>query len=150
MFSEENPKRLAQIALVVLLIIGCIAVLLPMIGAVLMVDMAHFAGLVAGKVFTGEENPVPYADVVASTTHKRLRGPRGGFLLSTPAYAPFIDKGCPKVASEERFLGKELRVKVVTRTSAHRYQAEVCCEQRLVKRPVSDVVMRRREFEPGF
>ncbi|WP_431977920.1 glycine hydroxymethyltransferase [Propioniciclava coleopterorum] len=67
------------------------------VGATLFVDMAHFAGLVAGKVFTGEENPVGYADVVASTTHKSLRGPRGGFLLSTPEYAEFIDKGCPMV-----------------------------------------------------
>ena len=67
------------------------------VGATLFVDMAHFAGLVAGKVFTGEENPVGYADVVASTTHKSLRGPRGGFLLSTAEYAPFIDKGCPMV-----------------------------------------------------
>ena len=67
------------------------------VGATLFVDMAHFAGLVAGKVFTGEENPVGYADVIASTTHKSLRGPRGGFLLSTPDYAEFIDKGCPMV-----------------------------------------------------
>ncbi len=67
------------------------------VGATLFVDMAHFAGLVAGKVFTGEENPVPYADVVASTTHKSLRGPRGGFLLSSPEYAEYIDKGCPMV-----------------------------------------------------
>lgn len=67
------------------------------VGATLFVDMAHFAGLVAGKVFTGEENPVPYADVVASTTHKSLRGPRGGFVLSTKEYADSIDKGCPMV-----------------------------------------------------
>lgn len=67
------------------------------VGATLFVDMAHFAGLVAGGVFTGEENPVGYADVIASTTHKSLRGPRGGFLLSTPEYAEFIDKGCPMV-----------------------------------------------------
>jgi glycine hydroxymethyltransferase len=67
------------------------------VGATLFVDMAHFAGLVAGQVFTGEENPVGYADVIASTTHKSLRGPRGGFLLSTPEYAPSIDKGCPMV-----------------------------------------------------
>ncbi|MEL4357639.1 MULTISPECIES: glycine hydroxymethyltransferase [unclassified Luteococcus] len=67
------------------------------VGATLFVDMAHFAGLVAGKVFTGEENPIPYADVVASTTHKSLRGPRGGFVLSTAEYAPSIDKGCPMV-----------------------------------------------------
>lgn len=67
------------------------------VGATLFVDMAHFAGLVAGKVFTGEENPVPYADIVASTTHKSLRGPRGGFLLATGEYAPSVDKGCPMV-----------------------------------------------------
>jgi len=67
------------------------------VGATLFVDMAHFAGLVAGKVFTGEENPVPYADVVASTTHKSLRGPRGGFVLATKEYAPSVDRGCPMV-----------------------------------------------------
>ena len=67
------------------------------VGATLFVDMAHFAGLVAGKVFTDEENPVPYADVVATTTHKSLRGPRGGLLLATKEYAPSIDRGCPMV-----------------------------------------------------
>ena len=45
------------------------------VGAVLMVDMAHFAGLVAGKVFTGDEDPVAHADIVTTTTHKSLRGP---------------------------------------------------------------------------
>ncbi len=48
------------------------------IGAYLMVDMAHYAGLIAGGVYP---NPVPYADVVTSTTHKSLRGPRGGIIL---------------------------------------------------------------------
>jgi glycine hydroxymethyltransferase len=67
------------------------------VGATLFVDMAHFAGLVAGKVFTGEENPVPYADVIGSTTHKSLRGPRGGFVLATSEYAPAVDRGCPMV-----------------------------------------------------
>jgi len=67
------------------------------VGATLFVDMAHFAGLVAGKVFTGEENPVGYADIVASTTHKSLRGPRGGFVLATAEYAPSVDRGCPMV-----------------------------------------------------
>ena len=48
------------------------------IGALFMVDMAHYSGLVAGGVYP---NPVPYADIVTSTTHKSLRGPRGGFIL---------------------------------------------------------------------
>lgn len=64
-------------------------------GATLLVDMAHFAGLVAGKQLKGKFNPVPYADVITSTTHKTLRGPRGGFILCTKEFAPFIDKGCP-------------------------------------------------------
>ncbi|MGN6162436.1 MAG: glycine hydroxymethyltransferase [Marmoricola sp.] len=67
------------------------------VGATLMVDMAHFAGLVAGKVFTGDENPVPHAHVVTSTSHKSLRGPRGGFILATEEYAPSVDRGCPMV-----------------------------------------------------
>ncbi|MDR2053870.1 MAG: glycine hydroxymethyltransferase [Treponema sp.] len=64
-------------------------------GAVFMVDMAHFAGLVAGKVFTGEYDPVPWAHVVTTTTHKTLRGPRAGLVLSTKEFAEALDKGCP-------------------------------------------------------
>ncbi|MDR2896771.1 MAG: glycine hydroxymethyltransferase [Propionibacteriaceae bacterium] len=67
------------------------------VGATLFVDMAHFAGLVAGKVFTGDENPVPFAHIVASTTHKSLRGPRGGFVLTSHEYADAVDHGCPMV-----------------------------------------------------
>src|SRR6201986_2660598 len=67
------------------------------VGATLMVDIAHFAGLVAGKVFTGDEDPVPHAHVTTSTTHKSLRGPRGGLVLSQPEYADAVDKGCPMV-----------------------------------------------------
>jgi glycine hydroxymethyltransferase len=67
------------------------------VGATLMVDMAHFAGLVAGKVFTGDEDPVPHAHVTTTTTHKSLRGPRGGMVLSQPEYADAVDKGCPMV-----------------------------------------------------
>ncbi len=65
------------------------------VGAVFMVDMAHFAGLVAGKVFTGDNDPVAHAHVVTSTTHKTLRGPRGGMVLATSEFAPAVDKGCP-------------------------------------------------------
>ena len=66
-------------------------------GAVLMVDMAHFAGLVAGGVFTGDYNPVLHAQVVTTTTHKTLRGPRGGLILCTKEFAESVDKGCPLV-----------------------------------------------------
>lgn len=66
-------------------------------GAVLMVDMAHFAGLVAGKVFTGDEDPVKWADVVTTTTHKTLRGPRGALVLCKAAFADYVNKGCPLV-----------------------------------------------------
>jgi len=58
------------------------------VGAILMVDMAHFAGLVAAKV---HPDPVPFADVVTATTHKTLRGPRGGLILCREKYAKEID-----------------------------------------------------------
>src|ERR687889_2058678 len=67
------------------------------VGATLMVDMAHFAGLVAGKVFTGDEDPVPHAHVTTTTTHKSLRGPRGGMVLAQEEYAASVDRGCPMV-----------------------------------------------------
>ena len=67
------------------------------VGAVFMVDMAHFAGLVAGKVFTGDYDPVRWADIVTSTTHKTLRGPRGGLILCKKEFAESVDKGCPLV-----------------------------------------------------
>ena len=60
------------------------------VNAVLMVDMAHVAGLVAAKV---HPSPIPYADVVTSTTHKTLRGPRGGMILSKGIHAKDVDRG---------------------------------------------------------
>jgi glycine hydroxymethyltransferase len=63
------------------------------VGAYLMVDMAHFAGLVVGGV---HPSPVPYADFVTTTTHKTLRGPWGGMILCREEYAAAIDKSvCP-------------------------------------------------------
>lgn len=66
-------------------------------GAVLMVDMAHFAGLVAGKVLTGDFDPVKWADVVTTTTHKTLRGPRGAMILCKEEFKDYVNKGCPMV-----------------------------------------------------
>lgn len=59
------------------------------VGAYLLVDMAHIAGLVAAGL---HPNPVPYADFVTTTTHKTLRGPRGGLILCREEYAKMIDK----------------------------------------------------------
>ena len=59
------------------------------VGAILMVDMAHIAGLVAAGI---HPNPMEYADIVTSTTHKTLRGPRGGLILCKEKYAKAIDK----------------------------------------------------------
>ena len=67
------------------------------VGAVLMVDMAHFAGLVAGKVMKGNYNPVPFAHIVTTTTHKTLRGPRGGMVLCKEEFREVVNKGCPIV-----------------------------------------------------
>ncbi len=67
------------------------------VGATLLVDMAHFAGLVAGKVMKGDFNPIPFAHVVTSTTHKTLRGPRGGLVLCKEEFKEVVDKGCPLV-----------------------------------------------------
>ena len=59
------------------------------VGCLLLVDMAHIAGLIAAGI---HPNPVPYADVVTSTTHKTLRGPRGGFILARADHAENVDK----------------------------------------------------------
>jgi len=68
------------------------------VGATFMVDMAHFAGLVAGKVLVDDFDPISNAHIVTSTTHKSLRGPRGGIVLSNEEeLSEFIDKGCPMV-----------------------------------------------------
>jgi glycine hydroxymethyltransferase len=67
------------------------------VGATLMVDMAHFAGLVAGRVFTGDDDPVKHAHIVTTTTHKTLRGPRGGMVLCQKGLADIVDRGCPLV-----------------------------------------------------
>jgi len=59
------------------------------VGAFLMVDMAHIAGLIAAGI---HPSPIPYADFVTSTTHKTMRGPRGGFILCKEKFAKIIDK----------------------------------------------------------
>ena len=76
---------------------GAIREIADEVDATLMVDMAHFAGLVAGGVLSGALDPVGHAHVVTSTTHKSLRGPRGGLVLCDDDFAEFVDRGCPMV-----------------------------------------------------
>ena len=95
-------------------------------GAVLMVDMAHFAGLVAGKVFTDDFDPVKWADVVTTTTHKTLRGPRGAMILCKKEFADYVNKGCPMVLGGP--LGHIMAAKAIAfkeaRTEAYRNYAQ--------------------------
>jgi glycine hydroxymethyltransferase len=67
------------------------------VGATLMADMAHFAGLVAGRVLTGDFSPVGHAQIITTTTHKSLRGPRGGMVLCEQELAEYVARGCPMV-----------------------------------------------------
>ena len=96
------------------------------VGAILWVDAAHFIGLVAGKAIP---SPVPYADVVSATTHKVLRGPRGGMLLSRAEHAKAIDKavfpftqGGPLMHS---IAGKAVAFKEAAQPSFQAYAAAV-------------------------
>ena len=70
-------------------------------GAVLMVDFSHPMGLLAGRVLEEEYNPVPYADIITSTSHKTMRGPRSAFILSKNWLRPYLEKGCPLVQGGE-------------------------------------------------
>lgn len=96
----EQLERLARTHRPKLIIAGASAYARPIdfarfralcdeVGAYLMVDMAHYAGLVAAGLYP---SPVPYADIVTSTTHKTLRGPRGGLILARQEHAAALDK----------------------------------------------------------
>jgi glycine hydroxymethyltransferase len=98
------------------------------VGATFMVDMAHFAGLVAGKVFTGDYDPVAHAHIVTSTTHKTLRGPRGGLVLATGEYAEAVDKGCPAVLGgplPHIMAAKALALREASQPSFQTYAAQI-------------------------
>jgi glycine hydroxymethyltransferase len=88
------------------------------VGATFMVDMAHFAGLVAGKVFTGDFDPIPHAHIVTTTTHKSLRGPRGGAVFAQPELSDQVDRGCPMVLGGP--LGHVMAAKAIAFAEARR------------------------------
>ncbi|HEX3816538.1 MAG TPA: glycine hydroxymethyltransferase [Mycobacteriales bacterium] len=112
------------------------------VGAVLMVDMAHFAGLVAGNVFRGDENPVPFAHITTTTTHKSLRGPRGGAVLCQPEFAEFVDKGCPMVLGGP--LSQNMAAKAVAFAEARQPSFATYAEQIVANsRALADGLARR-------
>ena len=96
------------------------------VGAVFMVDMAHIAGLVAAGV---HPNPVEYADIVTTTTHKTLRGPRGGMILCREQYAKAIDKavfpGTQGGPLEHIIAAKAVALKEADTPEYKNYQAQV-------------------------
>jgi len=89
--KENNPKLIVAGASAYPRVIDFerISQIAKSVGAIFMVDMAHIAGLVAAGL---HPSPVPYADIVTTTTHKTLRGPRGGMILCREEYAKAIDK----------------------------------------------------------
>jgi glycine hydroxymethyltransferase len=100
MIDYEEVRRLANVHRPKLLLAGASAYprkldfkrmkqIADEVGAYFVVDMAHIAGLVAAGL---HENPVPYADIVTTTTHKTLRGPRGGLILCREKHAKAVDK----------------------------------------------------------
>lgn len=95
-------------------------------GAKLMVDMAHIAGLVATGV---HPSPIPVADVVTTTTHKTLRGPRGGMILATQEYAKAVDKaifpGTQGGPLEHVIAGKAVALKEALEPSFVAYQKQI-------------------------
>jgi glycine hydroxymethyltransferase len=96
------------------------------VGAYFMYDAAHLAGLIAGGAYP---NPVPYADVVTFTTHKTLRGPRGGCILSTAQHAAAIDKavfpGWQGGPLEHAIAGKAIAFREAASPSFKAYAAQV-------------------------
>jgi glycine hydroxymethyltransferase len=109
------------------------------VGAILMVDMAHYAGLVAGGIYP---SPVPHADFVTTTTHKTLRGPRGGMILCREKYAKDVDRvtfpgtqGGPLmhvIAAKAVALGEALK------PSYKKYQAQVLANARRLALSLSE------------
>ncbi len=105
------------------------------VGAVLMVDMAHIAGLVAAGL---HPNPVKYADIVTTTTHKTLRGPRGGMILCREAFAKAIDKavfpGTQGGPLEHIIAAKAVALKEAASDGFKKYQKQIVANAALAAR----------------
>jgi glycine hydroxymethyltransferase len=109
------------------------------VGAIFMVDAAHFIGLVAGK---SHPSPVPTADVVTGTTHKALRGPRGGLILSTGEHAKVIDKAVfPNVQGgpiESQIAAKAVSFHEAMQPGFHEYTDQVVANARAMSDAIQE------------
>lgn len=109
------------------------------VGALLMVDMAHIAGLVAAGV---HPSPVPHAHFVTSTTHKTLRGPRGGMVLCTEEYAKAVDKavfpGLQGGPLMHVIAAKAVAYKEAMQPEFKEYIAQVCANAKALAKSLSD------------
>jgi glycine hydroxymethyltransferase len=126
--QEHRPKLIVAGATAYPRIIdfGKLSEISKSVGALLMVDIAHIAGLVATGV---HPSPVPVADVVTTTTHKTLRGPRGGMILSTTEYAKAVDKaifpGTQGGPLEHVIAGKAVALHEALQPSFATYQRQI-------------------------
>ena len=114
-------------------------------GAVLMCDMAHFAGLVAGHVFEGNYDPVKWADIVTTTTHKTLRGPRGGMILCKQHLAESVDQGCPLVIGgplPHVMAAKAIALKEASRPEFKEYAKRIAQNARVLAQAFMDEGLR--------
>ena len=109
------------------------------IGAIFMVDMAHYAGLIAAGVYP---NPVPHADVVTSTTHKTLRGPRGGIILMKAEHEKAINSaifpGLQGGPLEHVIAGKAVAFKEALSPEFCKYQEQVIANARVMARVLGE------------
>jgi glycine hydroxymethyltransferase len=109
------------------------------VGAIFMVDMAHYAGLIAAGVYP---NPVPHADVVTSTTHKTLRGPRGGIILMKAEHEKVINSaifpGLQGGPLEHVIAGKAVAFKEAAGSDFKHYQEQVIANARVMARVLSE------------
>jgi glycine hydroxymethyltransferase len=109
------------------------------VGAIFMVDMAHYAGLIAAGVYP---NPVPHADVVTSTTHKTLRGPRGGIILMKAEHEKAINSaifpGLQGGPLEHVIAGKAVAFKEAASKDFRHYQEQVCANAIVMAKVLSE------------
>ncbi|MFZ0012820.1 MAG: serine hydroxymethyltransferase [Acidimicrobiia bacterium] len=109
------------------------------VGAIFMVDAAHFIGLVAGK---SHPSPVPHADIVTGTTHKALRGPRGGIVLATEEFAHRVDKSVfPNVQGgpiESQVAAKAVCFQEAMQPEFHEYTEQIVANAATMARQTQD------------